>query len=121
MSAVLSPDGKQVATGTRTGSGISSTVTITESVHILNLADGRLLGAPLDGQPFGMVFGLGDTADGRYLIAGHEERRTRAIHIIDAKTLEVVDTVHVGAANFWRSERQEWCRHGPNRLRLNWS
>jgi WD40 repeat protein len=90
----VSPDGKQVATGTRTGSGISETNLITDSVHIFSLQDGRLLGAPLDGQGFGEQEGLSYTPDGHYLIVAHGGIRTEhVVHIIDAQKLRVVDTV----------------------------
>jgi len=93
ISLAISPDGVQFATGAGTGSG-SPSVRAKESVHIFSLATGHQLGAPLDGQDFGEQYGLTFTADGRYLVVGHEEARTKAIHVLDAKTLQVVDEVH---------------------------
>jgi hypothetical protein len=45
---------------------------------------------------FGPTPGLAYTPDGRFLIAGHEEDITKAIHLIDAESLAVVDVVHAG-------------------------
>lgn len=93
LSLALSPDGTRVATGVKTGEGIPS-MFVDESVHIVSLSDGKLLGAPLDKRAFGGQYGLSYTADGRFLLVGHEDPQTKAIHVIDAKTLQVVDTVH---------------------------
>jgi hypothetical protein len=37
-------------------------------------------------------------AHGRYVIAGHAEDHTRAIHLIDVESEQVADIVHAGAA-----------------------
>lgn len=100
ISLAVSPDGGRIATGTHTGNG-SPGFEVTESVHILDVATGKLLGAPLDGdKSFGAEAGLAYTPDGRFIIAGHEDDRTRAIHLIDAKTLKVVDVVHASGFVF---------------------
>jgi len=92
ISLAVSPDGQQVVTGAPTGIG-SPGAEATESVHVLRISDGELLAAPLDGQHFGEQHGLAYTSDGRYLIVGHSDYDTRAIHVIDAKTFQVVDVV----------------------------
>jgi WD40 repeat protein len=95
ISLAVSPDARKVAAGTMTGAGSPEFGLITSSVHILNIADGALLAAPLDGQPFGDQAGLGYTTDGRYLIVAHGGVIvSHVIHIIDAKSLQVVDLVH---------------------------
>jgi WD40 repeat protein len=99
ISFAISPDGREVATGTTTGaSGVGvRSGTVTASVHIVSVNDGTLLGAPLDGQPFGSQEGLAYTPDGRYLIVAHSSIYTsHAIHVIDAESLRVVDLVHAG-------------------------
>src|SRR6266404_1064062 len=97
LSLAVSPDGQQLATGTMTGAGNPANGLVTQSVHIFNIPDGRLLGAPLDGDiTFGQQMGLAYSANGRFVIAGHEETQTKAIHIIDARTYAVVDVVHAG-------------------------
>jgi WD40 repeat protein len=99
MSLAISPDGQQLATGTMTGAGNPANGLVTQSIHMFNLSDGRLLAAPLDGDiKFGQQIGLTYSADGRVLIAGHEETQTKAIHIIDARTYAMVDVVHASGA-----------------------
>lgn len=96
-SLAVSPDGKRLATGTHTGTG-SGEYRTTVSVHIFDASTGKLLAAPLDGvEPFGAQTGLVYTPDGRFLIVGHEESITKAVHLIDAKSLQVVDVVHAGS------------------------
>jgi WD40 repeat protein len=90
ISLAVSPDGEQVATGAPTRNGLAQ---VTESVHVLRIADGALLAAPLDGQDYGEQHGLAYTSQGRYLIVGHSDHDTRAIHVIDAKTFQIVDVV----------------------------
>lgn len=93
----VSPDGKQVATGTKTGAGFSDLNVVTASVHILSLQDGSLLGAPLDDQGFGEPKALSYTPNGRYLIVAHGGFYTKhVVHIIDARQHRVVDAVHAG-------------------------
>ncbi len=102
-SLAISPDGRAVATGTTTGgSGVGVTSgTVTASVHIVSVRDATLLGAPLDGQPFGPPEGIAYTPDGRYLIVAHSGIYTsHAIHVIDAQSLRVVDLVHAGNTVF---------------------
>jgi len=93
ISLAMSPDGTQLATGARTGDGYAPEQA-RESVHIFSLPKGELLGMPLDGLEFGRQHGLIYTADGRYLVVGHADAQTKAIHVIDAKTSKVVDQVH---------------------------
>lgn len=99
VSLTISPDGNDVATGARTGSGAPPYVT--ESVHVFRISDNALLGAPLDGVvahdgiPFGAQTGLTYTPDGNYIVAGHEQS-DGAIHLIETKTFKVVDIVHTG-------------------------
>ncbi|MDB6107028.1 MAG: aladin [Gammaproteobacteria bacterium] len=88
----VSPDGQYVATGAHTGGGIPG-AEITESVHILRISDGALLAAPLDGMKFGPQAGLAYSSGGRYLIVGHSDEDTKAVHVIDTQTLQVVDLV----------------------------
>jgi WD40 repeat protein len=96
ISMAISPDGVQIATGTHTGAGPPDHV-VTESVHIFRAADGALLGSPLDhGDLFGAQTGLAYTPDGRFIIAGHEDATTRAVHLIDARTLAIVGQVQAG-------------------------
>jgi WD40 repeat protein len=93
----ISPDGQSVATGTQTGAGNPPIELVRASVHVLKIADGSLQGAPLDRQPFGEEIGVEYTPDGRYLIVAHGGTYTaHAIHLIDAKTLQVLDVVHAG-------------------------
>jgi hypothetical protein len=97
----LSPDAKALAAGTSTGSGFSETNTILAGVRILNLQDGRILGAPLDGKKRGAPGGLQFSSDGSYVITGHGGTGyhgwgARFIEIIDAKTYQVVDSVKSG-------------------------
>lgn len=89
----ISPNGDQLAAGTRTGAG-SGRYLVAESVQILRLKDGALLAAPLDG-----VIGLGAqqalayTPDGRTLLVGYGNPG-RAVNLIDTETFQVIDTVH---------------------------
>jgi len=87
ISMTFSPAGQHLATGTLTDVGTNHL-----SVRVWNLADYQLLGSPLDGTG-GKVYALAYTPDGRYLIAGHEEDEG-TIHIVDPRTLQIVDTVH---------------------------
>jgi DNA-binding beta-propeller fold protein YncE len=97
MSFAISPDGQYVATGTHTGAGNEPIDVVRASVHVLKIADGSLQGAPLDRQPFGEQIGVEYTPDGRYLIVAHGGTYTaHAIHLIDAKTFQVLDVVHAG-------------------------
>ena len=96
-SLAISPDGTRVATGTLTGAGPPGREVI-ESVRIFDISSGALLGAPLEHTPFGQQKGLEYTPDGRYVIAGHEEAVTKAIHLIDARTGQIADLVHAGDA-----------------------
>jgi hypothetical protein len=99
LSLAVSPDGQQLSTGTMTGAGNPANGLVTQSVHVFSISDGRLLGAPLDGDiTFGQQTGLAYSTNGRFLIAGHEETQTKAIHIIDARTYAVVDVVHASGA-----------------------
>jgi WD40 repeat protein len=98
ISIAIAPDGQRVATGIATGTGSADSGVVTKSVHILNLPSGALLGAPLDGMGFGPQHGLAFSPNGRYVIAGHAEDHTRAIHVIDVQSERVVDVVHAGAA-----------------------
>src|SRR6266404_8129904 len=91
----VAPDGTQIAAGTDTGSGTVATGMVTQSVRMFDVTSGKLLGAPLDGNlNFGVQTGLAYSADGRFLLVGHEEERTETIHIIDANSHTVVDVVH---------------------------
>jgi DNA-binding beta-propeller fold protein YncE len=92
ISLAVSPDGQQMATGAHTGVG-SPGAEATESVHILRIPDGALLAAPLDGMKFGEQDGLAYTSEGHYLVVGHSDEDTRAVHVIDTRTLHVVDLV----------------------------
>jgi len=94
-SLAVSPDGRLTATGTNTGGGGGPAVAETESVHIFSSSEGKLLGAPLDGKAdIGRQTGLAYTRDGRFLIVGHADATTKAIHIIDARMNVVIDLVH---------------------------
>ena len=93
----VSPDGQHVATGTITGAGPPGSEAI-ESVRIFNTSSGALLAAPLEHMPFGKQKGLEYTPDGRYIVAGHEDAVTKAIHLIDVRTGQVADLVHAGDA-----------------------
>jgi WD40 repeat protein len=98
ISLAISPDGESVAAGTMTGAGAGMLGSVTASVHILSLSNGALLGAPLDGQKSGHQEGLEYTSDGRYLIVANGGFYTpHDIHVIDAKTLRVIDVVHAGS------------------------
>jgi hypothetical protein len=90
-------DARQFATGTRTGDGSGVQIT-RQSVHILAFPSGNLLAAPLENLPFGAQQGLTYTADGQYLIVGHQDSVTKAIHVIDTRTLRVVDELSVSDA-----------------------
>jgi WD40 repeat protein len=95
----VAPDGRQLATGTKTGSGSVATCLVTQSVRMFDVASGQLLGAPLDGDlNFGPQKALTYSADGRFLVVGHEEDHSKAIHIIDAHSFKVVDVVHGSGA-----------------------
>jgi WD40 repeat protein len=94
ISLVASPDGTRLATGTQTGAGSPGFV-VTDSVHVIDTASGAIIGAPMDGDSsFGEEKALAYTPDGRFIIAGHEDDLTKAIHLIDAKSLRVADVVH---------------------------
>ena len=98
LTFTISPDGSAVAAGTTTGSGAGRLGTVTASVHILNVAEGSLTAAPLDGQVFGYQEGLQYTPDGRYLLVAHGGIYTaHVIHVFDAKTFRVLDTVHAAS------------------------
>jgi WD40 repeat protein len=92
ISLAVSPDGQQIATGAHTGVGPPG-AEATESVHILRISDGALLASPLDGMKFGEQDGLAYTSEGHYLVVGHSDEDTRAVHVIDTRTLQVVDLV----------------------------
>jgi WD40 repeat protein len=98
ISLAISPDGESVAAGTKTGASAEPLGPVTAAVHILSLSNGALLGAPLDGQHVDYQEGLSFTPDGRYLIVAHGGFNTsHDIHVIDAKTLRVIDVVHAGS------------------------
>ena len=100
LSLAVSADGTRVATGTFTGAGYPPYV-ITDSVHILDVASGVLLGAPLDGvakigdaATTGNETGLAYTPDGRFIIVGYASLYASVIHLVDAKSFKVADTFH---------------------------
>jgi len=92
----FSPDGKRVATGTDTGSGLTTDNYIKVGVRVLDVADGRVVGSPFDGSKQGRAGGIEYTSDGKYLITGHRGNRDSLIHLIDAKTARVADAVPAG-------------------------
>jgi WD40 repeat protein len=95
LSLAVSPDGAFIATGAKTGAGIPPDRIATESVHLLRVSDGRLIGAPLDGvdpMKFGADPAIAITHDGRYIISPHKVR-DGWIHVIDGRTFKVVDLV----------------------------
>lgn len=90
-----SPDGKYIVTSAKTGAGDASYGIASESVHVLRIADGQLVGAPLDGmQPMKFAGGVANayTHDGRYIVVPHEVQ-DGWIHVIDGQTFKVVDLV----------------------------
>lgn len=98
----VSPDGRYVVTGAATGSGTPPYGTVTQSVHIVGISDGRILAAPLDDvQPlkFGRPEAIAYTHDGRYIIVSHDVAKGW-IHILDGRTFRVVDLVRSDAFNF---------------------
>lgn len=104
----VSPDGKQVATGIKTGAGFSDLNVVTASVHILSLQGGSLLGAPLDDQGFGDPKALSYTPNGRYLIVAHGGIHTKhLVHVIETQQLKVVDTVHAGTTVYGLAVRSD--------------
>lgn len=89
----VSPNGSQLAAGTRTGAGFGRYLSV-EAVHILRLKDGVLLAAPLDGvSGLGAQQALAYTPDGRTLLVGYGNPG-KAINLIDTQTFRVIDTVH---------------------------
>jgi WD40 repeat protein len=94
VSVVVNRDGLRFATGTRTGDGVGAEVT-RQSVHILSYPAGTLIAAPLENLPFGAQTGLTYSSDGRFLVVGHEDPATRAIHLIETSESKVVDTITV--------------------------
>jgi WD40 repeat protein len=99
-SLAVSPDGKRVATGTRTGEGNPPDQLVTASVHVVDLDDGALLGRPLDGLKFGEQKGLQYAPNGSYLIVGHCNNNDKTIHVIDGHTLNVIDRVPAGGTTY---------------------
>lgn len=97
VSVSVKNDASQFATGTRTGDGSGTSIT-RQSVHILKFPSGELLGAPLDERPFGAQQGLSYTSDGQYLIVGHQDSATKAIHIVETRGLQIVDEIVVSDA-----------------------
>ena len=91
----ISPDGQEVATGTMTGAGRPSMETVTASVHVLKIADGTLVGRPLDGKGFGdQRGGLEYSPDGKFLFVADGGIHTdHLVHIIDPRTFQIVDSV----------------------------
>jgi hypothetical protein len=89
----VSPDGAHIATGTMTGAG--SGPVVTASVHIFRTADGKLLGGPLDGLGFGDErAGVEYSRNGNWLLVAHGGVYSgHIIHVINAQTLRVEDTV----------------------------
>jgi len=65
------PDGKRLATNTGTGTGAAG-MEVTDSVHIINFPNGKLLSKPFDGvgdrYPRNIIY----TPNGRYLLAGEQ-------------------------------------------------
>ena len=93
ISLALSPNGRRIATGTLTGNG-SGTDIITQSVHVFDLNSGALIGAITAGDFQGHQNVMAYTPDGRYFISLNVSRDgSHAVYLIDAKTLQVVDTV----------------------------
>jgi len=90
----VSPDGQDVATGTLTGGGIPQ-APVTDSVHILRIADGTLLGRPLDGKGLGdQTGGLEYAPNGQFLFVAVGGIHTdHIIRLIDPRTFQVVDSV----------------------------
>jgi len=90
----VSPDGQTVATGTLTGWGIPQ-APVTDSVHILRIADGTLLGRPLDGKGLGdQTGGLEYSPNGQFLFVANGGIHTdHTIRLIDPRTFQIMDSV----------------------------
>lgn len=83
----------EVAVGAYSGKGIPGKSYASESVHIFDLRSKLLLAAPFDSKEYGRVYCLAYSADGRYLMSGHTNHSSTAIHIIDTKSHQVIDTL----------------------------
>jgi DNA-binding beta-propeller fold protein YncE len=101
-SMAISPDGRYVVAGAATGTGAPPYGVVTQSVHVVGIADGQLIAAPLDdadpskfGKPESIVY----THDGRYIIVPHDVVKGW-IHVLDGATFKLVDLFRSDAFNF---------------------
>ena len=107
LSLAVSPDGRRVATGTETGNGSAANM-ITQSVHVFDLNSGALIGAMPAGVFQGKQSAMAFTHDGRYLISLNVTRDgSHAVYLIDAKTLQLVDTFDTGNIVYDLTVRQD--------------
>jgi WD40 repeat protein len=95
-SIAFSPDGKRVATGTDTGIGTPPDFVVMAGVRVLSVADGSLLGKPLDGIKQSGPGGLQYTFNDKYLVTGHRGAKDSLVHVINAATIQVIDAVPAG-------------------------
>jgi WD40 repeat protein len=91
----MAPNGENFATGTTTGVGPPDRL-VTAAVRVLSLRGGGILGRPLDGTTYGGPGGLQFSFDGKYLITGHDDARSKLLHVIDAITFRTIDAVPSG-------------------------
>ena len=99
---VFSLDGRQIATGTKTGRVLGYySSPVTDSVHIYDVASHALLAAPLDNtDKVGHTDALGYIDDGKYLLVGHEGRGTGGdIDIIDTRTFKTVEVLNANGVD----------------------
>lgn len=95
----FSPDGQQIATvtGIRAAKPGSEPVANTK---ILSFPNGRLIATPILNAKTNVPTGLVYTGDGRYLLVGDGgiADKEHAVFIVDAQTMQLLDTVHAPPA-----------------------
>jgi len=108
-SLAVTPDGRRVATGTDSSvSGASNKSIISVGVRLFGLTTGNLVGSTPTGAFHGNQSAMAFTHDGRYLISLNITRDgSRAVYLIDANTLQVVDALDTGNIVYDLTIRQD--------------
>ncbi len=93
----ISPNGKLLTTGARTGSGSPGYI-ISDAIRILDLSTHAVLASPLDGVFSAEQSAIDFSNDGRYIFVGEMGLKSSKIVLIDVSNFNVVDTIAAGAS-----------------------